>query len=119
MQEAKISQSAMFDLDDGEARDGAPALPYQGAVWTWLDRSAEDAATHTDNDRNAGLMSVSELHCRAGISVSRLYQLEKAGKGPPKIRLNQRCVGYPRAEAFAWISSRRAALEAPRRKRQS
>ncbi|GJE29789.1 helix-turn-helix transcriptional regulator [Methylobacterium organophilum] len=42
-----------------------------------------------------------------GVSPTTLRQICRDGKGPPLLRLSQRCFGVRRGELDAWIESRK------------
>lgn len=44
----------------------------------------------------------------AGVSVSTMRRLLKAGRGPRVIRLSERCLGVRRADLDAWLIAREA-----------
>lgn len=57
----------------------------------------------------------------AGISRTQAYELEKAGRFPPRVRLSARCVGWKLEDVQRWIADRPPAagsIESPTKPRR-
>ncbi len=46
------------------------------------------------------------------ISTRHLERLEELGEGPPRVRLGERRIAYPRAGLLAWVQQRTTAPKA-------
>lgn len=53
----------------------------------------------------SGALSRTEVAGLVGISVTTMYRLEKAGLGPPRVKLGRRTVIYPRDGFEAWLKN--------------
>ena len=57
-------------------------------------------------DSQIDLMTQAEVAKALRISQRQLQRLEQLGDGPPKTRLGDRRVAYPRAGLIAWLNER-------------
>ncbi len=57
-------------------------------------------------DNQIDLMTQAEVAKALRISQRQLQRLEQLGDGPPKTRLGDRRVAYPRAGLIAWLNER-------------
>ncbi len=57
-------------------------------------------------DNQIDLMTQAEVAKALRISQRQLQRLEQLGDGPPKTRLGDRRIAYPRAGLIAWLNER-------------
>jgi predicted DNA-binding transcriptional regulator AlpA len=55
------------------------------------------------------VLTTAELVELTGLSLNTLNRLRQAGDGPPRIKLSDRCYGYPVGKLREWLAQREAA----------
>jgi predicted DNA-binding transcriptional regulator AlpA len=58
------------------------------------------------------LLTQTEAAKALRISLRQLQRLDELGEGPPRTRLSERRVAYPRAGLIAWVNERTDTLKA-------
>ncbi len=57
-------------------------------------------------DERSGVARLPEVERLIGMSRSSIYRLESLGQFPPRVRISQRAVGWPRESVREWLANR-------------
>jgi len=63
------------------------------------------------NEAIEGVCRLPEVVRLTGYSRSSIYNLEREGKFPPRLKLGERAVGWRRSDLQAWIANRPTASQ--------